>query len=302
MQLSDLLVHLSEVKNRTPKWVAPAIRRTLTLVVTALILWQTWNIGWDEVLQNLPSTPWFYLIMAILYVMLPITELLIYTQLWNVKKRMLFPIFLIKRVYNEEVLGYSGELYLFSKMRNVTHRSERELMQDVRDTNIISALVSNLVAITLVAIMFFVGFIPVRMLLEQTNLLYVTIGIITFIIIVVLAVQFRRHIFSLPFKTAFRIFWTYLIRFVLQNALLVVQWAIVLPETPIYVWLIFISANIVLNRIPFLPAIDLVFVWIGIQLSMTLDVATAELAGMLIVSSALSRIANLIIYITYITY
>jgi hypothetical protein len=183
-------------------------------------------------------------------------------------------------------------------MRNVTHRSERELMQDVRDTNIISALVSNLVAITLVAIMILFGFIPVRMLLEQANLLYVSIGIITFIIIVVLAVQFRRHIFSLPFKTAFRIFWTYLIRFVLQNALLVVQWAIVLPETPVYVWLIYVSTSVVLNRIPFLPAKDLVFVWIGIQLSMTLDVPTAELAGMLIVSSALSRIANLIIYLT----
>jgi hypothetical protein len=298
MRFNDLRQHLSDIKKRTPEWVPSAIRRTLILVVTTLIMWQTWNIGWDEVLRNLPTTPWFYLIMAVLYVMLPITELLIYTQLWNVKKRMLFPIFLIKRVYNEEVLGYSGELYLFTKIRKYTDRSERELMHDVRDTNIISAIVSNVVAISLVSVLIFFGFIPVKMLLEQTNLLYVSIGIITFIIIVALAVQFRRHIFSLPFKTAFRIFWTYLIRFVLQNALLVVQWAVVLPETPVYVWLIYVSTSIVLNRIPFLPAKDLVFVWIGIQLSMSLDVATAGLAGMLIVSSALSRIANLIIYIT----
>lgn len=298
MQFSDLRQKLTEIKAKTPKWVPNAVRRSLILVVSALIFWQIWNIGWDEVLRNLPSTPWFYIIAAILYVMLPTTELLIYTKLWNVKKRTLFRTFLIKRVYNEEVLGYSGELYLFSKMRKVTQKPELELMRDVRDTNIISAIVSNVVAISLVAILIFFGFIPVEKLLQQANLLYVGIGIFALIVIIALAVQFRRHIFSLPLNTAFHIFWTYLLRFVLQNALLVVQWAVVLPETPIYVWLIYISTSIVLNRIPFLPAKDLVFVWIGIQISGSLDVATAGLAGMLIVSSAMSRVANLIIYIT----
>jgi hypothetical protein len=298
MQFSELRQKLSEIRSKTPSWVPSVVRRSLILVVSALIFWQIWNIGWDEVLRNLPSTPWFYIIAAILYVMLPTTELLIYTKLWNVKKRMLFRTFLIKRVYNEEVLGYSGELYLFSKMRKITRKPELELMRDVRDTNIISAIVSNVVAISLVAFLIFFGFIPVEKLLEQANWLYVGIGSFAGIVIIALAVQFRRHIFSLPFKTAFHIFWTYLIRFVLQNALLVVQWAVVLPDTPIYVWLIYISTSIVLNRIPLLPAKDLVFVWIGIQLSGSLDVATAGLAGMLIVSSAMSRVANLIIYIT----
>ena len=298
MQFSDLRQKLSEIRSTTPSWVPGFVRRSLILLVSALIFWQIWNIGWEEVLKNLPSTPWFYIIAAILYVMLPTTELLIYTKLWNVKKRTLFRTFLIKRVYNEEVLGYSGELYLFSKMRKVTKKPEMELMRDVRDTNIISAIVSNVVAISLVAILIFFGFIPVEKLLEQANLAYVGIGMFALIVIITIAVQFRRHIFSLPFKTAFHIFWTYLLRFVLQNALLVVQWAVVLPETPIYVWLIYISTSIVLNRIPLLPAKDLVFVWIGIQLSGSLDVATAGLAGMLIVSSAMSRVANLFIYIT----
>jgi hypothetical protein len=183
-------------------------------------------------------------------------------------------------------------------MRKVTKKPELELMRDVRDTNIISAIVSNVVAISLVAILIFFGFIPVEKLLEQANLLYLGIGIFTLIVIIALAVQFRQHIFSLPFNTAFHIFWTYLLRFLLQNTLLVVQWAVVLPETPTYVWLIYLSTSIVLNRIPFLPAKDLVFVWIGIQLSGSLDVATAGLAGMFIVSSAMSRVANLLIYLT----
>lgn len=298
MQFTDLRQKFSEIRSKTPSWVAKTVRRTLILVVSAMIFWQVWNIGWDEVLENLPSTPWFYVLAAILYLMLPVTELLIYTSLWNVKKRILFPIFLIKRVYNEEILGYSGELYLFTKMRNLTSISELILMRDVRDTNIISAIVSNGVAMVLVFVLIFFGFIPVGKLLEEANWLYVGTGVFSLIVIVAVGIQFRRHIFSLPFKTAFHIFWTYLIRFIFQHALVVVQWAIVMPETPIYVWLIYISTKIVLNRIPFLPAIDLVFVMIGIQLSGSLDVDDAALAGMFLVSSALSRVANLIIYLT----
>ncbi len=298
MQFSDFRQLFTVIRSKIPQWAPDVVRRMLILLVSALIVWQVWNIGWSEVLENLPSTPWFYLIAAVLYVMLPTTELLIYTRLWSVKKRTLFRTFLIKRVYNEEILGYSGEFYLFSKMRKVTKKPELELMRDVRDTNIISAIVSNVVAITLVVILIIFGFIPVEQLLVQANLLYVALGIFTVIVIISLAVQFRRHIFSLPFNTAFHIFWTYLLRFLLQNALLVVQWAVVLPETPIYVWLIYLSTSIVLNRIPFLPAKDLVFVWIGIQLSGSLDVATAGLAGMFIVSSAMSRVANLLIYLT----
>jgi len=298
MQFSDFRQILTKIRSQIPQWAADVVRRTLILLVSALIVWQVWNIGWSEVFENLPSTPWFYIIAAVLYVMLPTTELLIYTRLWSVKKRTLFRTFLIKRVYNEEILGYSGEFYLFSKMRRVTRKPEIELMRDVRDTNIISAIVSNVVAISLVVILIVFGFIPVEQLLVQANLLYLGLGIFTVIVIISLVVQFRRHIFSLPFNTAFHIFWTYLLRFLLQNALLVVQWAVVLPETPIYVWLIYLSASIVLNRIPFLPAKDLVFVWIGIQLSGSLDVATAGLAGMFIVSSAMSRVANLLIYLT----
>lgn len=287
---------IEKIGHSIPSWVPLLARRMVLVTVLALIIWQIWNIGWDEVLHNLPVNPLFYVILVALYLTLPTAELLIYKHVWDIKKRQLFRTFLVKRVYNEELLGYSGELYLFKKMRGLTDKSDREIMRDVRDTNIISAIVSNSVAIVLVGILIFQGIIPLTEIIERTNTMYVLTGSIVAIILIVLIVQFRKHIFAMSIDKTVRVIWIYLTRFIIHHGLLVLQWAVVLPETPIQVWLVYISTIIVLNRIPFLPAKDLVFVWIGIQLSMSFDVASAGIAGMLIVSSALTRITNLILY------
>ncbi|MCC5941487.1 MAG: hypothetical protein JJU37_08085, partial [Balneolaceae bacterium] len=49
--------------------------------------------------------------------------------------------------------------------------------------------------------------------------------------------------------------------------------------------------------IPFIPSRDLVFMWAGIELSRMLDMATAAVAGMLLVSSALKKSTNLILFL-----
>lgn len=291
--------NLDKIGQRIPSWVPLIARRLVLAIVLVLILWQIWNIGWNEVLQNLPLNPLFYVILAALYLTLPTAELLIYKHVWDIKKRKLFRTFIVKRVYNEELFGYSGELYLFNKMRGQTEKTDREIMRDVRDTNIISAIVSNSVAVVLIGILIFQGIIPVDEIIERTNLMYVLTGSIVATVLLVLVIQFRQHIFAMSIDKTIRVVWIYLSRFIIHHGLLVLQWAVVLPETPIQVWLIYVCTIIVLNRIPFLPAKDLVFVWIGIQLSMSLDVASAGIAGMLIVSSAITRVANLVLYAVF---
>lgn len=291
--------YIDKIGQRIPSWAPLVARRLVLVIVLALILWQIWNIGWNEVLQSLPVNPLFYVILVALYLTLPTAELLIYKHVWDIKKRKLFRTFIVKRVYNEELFGYSGELYLFNKMRGQTEKSDREIMRDVRDTNIISAIVSNSVAVVLIGILIFQGIIPVAEIIERTNLMYVLTGSIVAIILLVLVIQFRQHIFAMSVDKTIRVVWIYLTRFIIHHGLLVLQWAVVLPETPVQVWLIYVSTIIVLNRIPFLPAKDLVFVWIGIQLSMSLDVASAGIAGMLIVSSAITRVTNLVLYTVF---
>jgi hypothetical protein len=71
-----------------------------------------------------------------------------------------------------------------------------------------------------------------------------------------------------------------------------------MPEVPIAVWLTFAAALIIVNRIPFMPGKDLLFVGAGIELAMHLDVATAQVASMLLVASVLTKVLNLSVFVS----
>ncbi len=273
------------------------LRRGVILFIVGIILYQLFEIGWREVLTSLPTHPLFYIIFAILYVSLPIAEVFIYGQIWKVGKWESFKGFLTKRVYNDEVMGYSGEFYLFVWGRKYLDKEDKEILKNIRDCNILSAANSNLVAFTLVGLLVFTGIINLDEMISDVNTVYVILGIVIAIVFTVLAVQFRKYLFSLPLKKTIKIFGIYMIRFLIHHGLMIVQWAVVIPNTPISIWFTFLAIVIVVNRIPFIPSRDLVFMWAGIELSKMLNMATASVAGMLLVSSVLRKVTNLILFL-----
>lgn len=260
-----------------------------------IIVYQLFLIGWKEVLRSLPTEPLFYILFLVLYVTLPTAESFIYRQVWLIPKTKLFKTVLTKKIYNDEIVGYSGEFFLFMWARKHLDKPDREILKNLRDNNILSVVTSNFVAISLIAVLAFTDVIDLSDLVPNVNLIYVTLAVTIAVILVILFIQFRKYLFDLPLKKALKILSIYLFRFLLHNSLLVVQWAIVIPHTPLSTWLIFLAITIVVNRIPFLPSRDLVFMWAGIELSRVLNMTTASVAGMLLVSSVLKKCTNLIL-------
>lgn len=279
------------------KKVQKIVRRVIMAGLFGVIVYQLFLIGWEEVLRSLPTEPLFYILFLVLYVTLPIAETFIYRQVWMIPKTKLFKTVLTKKIYNDEIVGYSGEFYLFMWARKHLDKRDSEILKNLRDNNILSVVNSNLVALLLIGTLVFTGVIDIGNLIPNVNLVYVTIAIVIGVVLVILFIQFRKYLFDLPLKKALIIFSIYLFRFVLHNSLLVVQWAVVIPQTPISTWLIFLTITIVVNRIPFLPSRDLVFVWAGIELSRVLNMTTASVAGMLLVSSVLKKCTNLILLV-----
>ncbi len=273
------------------------IKRLFVLSIVGLILYQIHGIGWGEVLRSLPTQPLFYVLFVVLFFTLPVAEIIIYKQIWNFKAFEGFKAFITKKVYNEEVMGYSGEAYLFVWGRRQNNKSETDLLKDIRDNNIISAFTSYLVAILLIVALIMTGQIEPSQFIGRVNLLYVAVGVILTAAAVYLLRRFKDYLFDLPLNKTLTIFSIYLGRFLIHHGLLIVQWAIVIPFTPLSVWFTFLAIIIVVNRIPFVPSKDLIFMWAGIELSMTLEMATAEVAGMLLVSSALVKLTNLFLYL-----
>lgn len=271
-------------------------RKVVIAAIVAVIIYQLFDIGFGEVFRNLPTQPLFYLIFFALYITLPTAEILIYRQIWPVGKWKLFKAFLTKRVYNDEVMGYSGEFFLFMWARKQLTRGDKEILKNVRDNNILSAISSNSVTILLIVILVYADIINLDELIGNVDLFYIITGSIVFIAIIALIVQFRKYILDLPFKKAMIIVFIYFTRFVFHNGLMMVLWAVVIPETPISTWFLFVAIMIIVNRIPILPSRDLIFLLAGIELSRMLNMTTAAVAGMLLVYSALKKITNLILF------
>ncbi len=267
------------------------------LGIVALIVYQLIDIGWREVLRSLPTHPMFYVLFVIMFLDLPVSEIFIYRLVWPFRKWEGFKAFITKRVYNQEVIGYAGEFYLFLWGRKQAKKPDKEIFKNIRDNSILSSISSNLVAIVLIGLLLYTGVIGAGDILGNHNTVYFIAAVILFIAAIALVVQFRNYLFDLPLQKAAICFSIYLSRFLFHHAILVLQWLIVLPDSPLSMLFLLMAIYIIVNRIPFIPSKDLVFMWAGIEFSRVLDVTTASIAGMLLVTSALKKVTNLTLFL-----
>lgn len=272
-------------------------RKVVVFTIVGIIIYNLFEIGWMEVLQSLPTAPLFYILFLFIFVTLPVAEIFIYRQVWPLRRRDIFKAMITKRVYNEEVMGYSGEFYLFVWGRKLLNKGDVEVLKNIRDNNILSSVTSNSVAILLILSLLAFGVIDVGMFSGEVNIYYVIFFVVLLALLIFLFVQFRKYLFALTLKKALVVFSIYLGRFIIHHSLLIAQWSVAIPDTPLKIWLIFIAIVIAVNRIPFLPSRDLIFLWAGIELSRVLSMTTAAVAGMLLVSSALKKSTNLILFL-----
>ena len=269
-------------------------RRLLTLAIAGAILWQLSNVGWGAILGALPTHPLFYGLLVFVYFSLPLFEMLIYGPLWGTRPLDTFLACARKRVYNEDLLGYSGEvyLYLWAGQRGI---SRGRAFRTVRDANIVSSVTSMLVAVALVGSMVAFGLLDLSRWTGEETWPYWIAGAVGLGLVVALAVVFRRHVFNLSPRQALGIMAVHFVRLVAANGALVWMWSLAVPDVSLTVWLTFVTMLVVMNRLPFLPSKDLLFLGASVELSKTMRVATASLAGMLLVQSVCMKALNLIV-------
>ncbi len=284
-------------KDPRTKVVQKWLQRVIVLGIIALIIYQLMDIGWREVLQSLPTNPLFYLVFLMVYISLPLAEVFIYRQVWPIRLWDGIKAFLTKKIYNHEVVGYSGEFYLLLWARNRVGITEKEIFKNIRDNSILSAITSNIVALILLGLLLFTGNIDLSALLDDVSLLYVGAGAIIVVAAIATAYQFRQYLFELPLRKAMIVFAIYFVRFLLHHAGMMLMWMLAIPGTPLVVWFTFLAVFIIVNRIPFVPSKDLVFMWVGIEYARMLDVTLASVAGMFLVYSALNKSMNLTLFL-----
>jgi len=297
------LLNFNDIKNKwiafwkspkgklTGKW----LRRAFMVSIIGFLVWQILQIGWQEVLKSLPTTPWFYLIFLILYFALPMSEQFIYRMSLNFGFWEGLKVFIQKKVLNLDVMGYTGEAYFYVWGKQHLKEDDKHIFNVIKDNNIISSFASTLLAIILLTIFISVSEVDFLEVIKVSQ--NVVIGVVIVAIIVIfLGIYFRKYIISMNRNMALKVFGIHVFRIIFVYTLEVLQWMVVLPLVPLHIWFVFLSARIISSRLPFIPSQDLLFVSISLEMSKYMDVSGAGIAGIMIANNFLNKSMNLILY------
>lgn len=277
-------------------FVAKWGRRLLIGGVFLFLIKQLYEVGWQDILTNLPTHPLFYILFLFIYLGLPVAETFIYRLIWALPFRASFPLLLKKRVYNKDVLNYSGEANLYMWARKHVDRPDMLLLRDMKDNTVISSLSSTLVAATLLGTFLFTGLLPLDALVGEINTWWIVGGIFCLILLLALGYRFRKSVIGLPRKTALMLFGIHLGRLLFVQAVQVAQWMVVMPEVPFKAWFTLLSLQIVVNQLPLIPAKDLVVLGASADLSRWVKISESGVMGMLLVSVVLDKVINLLLF------
>lgn len=286
------------------RFESPVVRRIfawarsgLVILIIGLLGYQLTRIGWQEFLGSLPTTPYYFILFLCIYLTLPLSEVAIFRSIWQVRSSAILAASLKKRVLNKDILGYSGEVYLAVWGSKETGRPRREIAAEVKDSMILSIIVNNLWTAILLGTLFFSGQLSLLTGSERSTTALWVAGLILVVAALTWAgTRFRHTIFRLPGRDLVRVGLLHCARVVCVSAFQILQWKVVMPEVSTQTWFTFLAVSMVISRIPVLPSRDLLFVGAGIEMSRLLAVASAPLAGMLLVSSVLDKLVNLVLF------
>lgn len=235
--------------NRLLAWATPA----LSVAILAVVIWQFRNINLQQIREAIPTNPLFWVVFICYFFAGPVADFVIFRRLWGIPFEG-FIALLRKSVSNALLVDYLGEAYFYSWARKKLNMVTSPFGA-VKDVAILSALVSNGVTITMMAIAY-----PYA---HEFNFgvagttIAASIGIVA--IISILVVAFGKRLFSLTRSQLWWVSGVHLARLVASNLLLALAWSLALPDVALTWWLVLVTINMLLGRLPLISNKDVIF-------------------------------------------
>ena len=273
------------------------IKRSLFAAVLIYLIYKLTQVGWLEVVENLPSAPLFYLLFLLRYFALPLSEIPAYELIWKRPLWRHIAAFVRKRVYNFAVMGYSGEAVFTLWARRNLELSDPIILAGVKDNNILSAFASNVATVMLILVLVVSGKLgPILEALPGAHLLF-ALAFGSSIALVVIVVLFGRNILHTTPSMTWRLASIHGGRILIVMVLHAMMYAAALPTGAYEAWVVFIALQLVLSRIPFLPNLDLVFLGAALTIAAITGVPEAAIAGVLVAEAGLSQLLNFSLFL-----
>ena len=270
----------------------------LQIVILGYLLYQISQIGIKNFITSIPINPLFYIIYLLIYISLPFLEYIIYSKKWRLFDISLIKTLFNKKVLNTDVIGYSGEVFLYVWAKDKLIKDKSDLIVFIKDNNIISSLSSWVISTTLLFLFFVYGYINIEYILYniEKKILILALIFISFLILLIIIFYSKGRILNLKPLEGIWLFIMHSIRILVINILQIIQWSLIIPEIDLSVWFTYSAIQIIISRIPFIPSLDALFTNIVLELSDQLMTSPDLIIGMLSINVVFNRLLNFIVY------
>lgn len=263
-------------------WAGPAI----SLLVLATVLYQLRHLNVEQVIGMVPPSIPFWLTFILSYCVPPLSEWMIFRRLWAIPAEG-FIALLRKRVSNEILLGYSGEVYFYAWARG-NARITAAPFGAIKDVAILSALAGNLVTLLMLALA--APLLPGTLHLGIDGKMFVaSVGVVMLTSFLFMAL--RKRLFSLPRRELLYVTWVHLGRIAAGIGLTAYMWHLILPQVGFTWWFLLSTLRQLLSRLPLIPNKDVVFVGVAVFLVGR----DQEIAAMMAIMASLILAAHLLV-------
>src|SRR5439155_2533777 len=230
----------------------------LVVLMLIVLLGKIYKDGVSEYSNTLPRSPIFYLSVLAGYLLLPLSELLIFRRLWGIGSGGL-AVLLRKRVANELLLGYSGEAYLYAWARSRKAKIGTAF-QAVKDVSITSALTGNLMTLLLLGLIW-----PFADHVGVGRFAWPALGSALIIFILSMApLLLKGRVFSLPAAELRWIASIHGTRLIIASILTGLAWWSGIPGASALYCLLLVTVRMLIGRLPFIPNKELLFATVAV--------------------------------------
>lgn len=225
----------------------------LSLTVLGAAINQVSELGLSAVFAVVPSSPAFWILFAISYLIGPASDWFIFSRLWGIGADA-FGALVRKLIYNELLVGYLGEVYFYGWARQ-NLRFVTTPFGAVKDVAVLSAIAGNVATLVFLAVAS-----PLVRLLPLQHHVAAVGGSLAFVVGTSLAVLLlRRTLFSLERRELAMVLTVHLVRILATTVVSAALWHLVLPDVELAWWLILVTVRLLISRLPFVPNKDVVF-------------------------------------------
>ncbi|MBU6267717.1 MAG: hypothetical protein KGN34_09260 [Sphingomonadales bacterium] len=257
---SDIGLNLPQVKRPSRSRLAGWFSTAVSLALLVMVVLQFRDLEFGRIAAMVPRSLPFWAVFAAYYACEPLSEWWIYRRLWKLPFTGIAAL-LRKRVSNELLLGYLGEVQFYAWARSRL-AMDTAPFGAIKDVTILSALTGNIATLAMLAAAW--PLVASGQLGMESRPVFLSLGVVLVTSFVILL--FRQKLFSLPRRDLGFVTAMHFGRIFLLVGLAARMWHLVLPDVGYGLWLVLATLRMLVSRLPLIPNKDVVFAGLAVFL------------------------------------